>query len=247
MDRLRVSFLWRKAAELLFDAEQGLLLTLRRSLRNPGQVAQRYVEGERRSFVGPLAFFLLTTTLMYLVFFVFKDEYVAFMLDMQTSLWMQMGTSPDELFTPNSPFSLIGIQSLEDYSGLLFDVQQVFQTYVGLFIVVPAALLQHWLIGHRSVLECGVFELYTVAGGNLITAVLAPVLLLTYTPALMITGVLVQIALRVHAAGTFFERTARARVLAPLAYVASIIAFIALSLFLGLLLGVVYATMSGTP
>lgn len=245
VDRLHVSFLWRKLAELLFDAEQGLLLTLRRTVRNPGRVARRYVDGERRSFVGPLAFFLLITTAMYLVYFVFKDEYVTFMIDLQTSMWAQMGTSPDELFTADSPFAWFGVQSLEDYAGFIFDLEQYFQTYVGLFIVVPAAYLQHWLIGRRSVLECGVFELYTLAGGNLITAVLAPIFFLTYTPALIVTGVIVQVGLRVHAAGAFFERTPRARILAPLAYVAGMIAFVALSLFFGFLFGVVNAATTG--
>lgn len=245
LDRLRASFLWRKLADRLFDAEHGLLLTLRHAVRNPGRLARRYIDGERRSFVGPLAFFLLTTTVVYLVFFVFKDEYVAFMLDLQTSMWAQMGASPDELFSADAPLAVFGIESLEDYAAFLFDLQQFFQTYVGLLIVLPAAYVQHGLIGRRSVLECGVFELYALAGGNLITAVLAPALFLTYTPALMMTGILVQVAMRAHAAGAFFERTLRARVLAPLAYLAGMIAFIALSVFLGFLFGIAYAVLLG--
>lgn len=245
LDRLRFAYFRRKIVDLLFDVEHGLLHTLRLAARNPGRLARRYVEGERKSFVGPVAFFLLTTTGMYLVYFVFKAEYVQFMLDMQTAMWAEMGTDPETLFGPDTPFSVFGIESLDDYAGFVFDLQQYLQTYVGLFVAVPAALLQRHLIGGWSTIEAGVFELYTLAQGNLIAAVVAPICFLTYTPALMAVGLVIQVALHAYAAGAFYDRTLRARVLVPLSYLAGMLAFVVLSMVLGFLFGFGYEVYTG--
>ena len=66
-DQLTIRTVWREFAERFLKLERGLPKTVGLALVAPGQLARRYVEGERRKFVNPVSFLLIGSALAVLL------------------------------------------------------------------------------------------------------------------------------------------------------------------------------------
>ncbi|WP_251924264.1 DUF3667 domain-containing protein [Salinibacter ruber] len=163
---LRVLYLVQRFLESaldLEDLERGVGQTLRRAAQNPGRVARRYVDGERKEFVNPLGYFLLTATATFLVFSMFQEAWVQGQAEAFEATWRSLGTRPDEVFRSGSPLRSLGWSSAQDLAAGIFQFFQQVQTYVGLFTCIVAGLLLRWAFPERTAAETLVFELYVTA------------------------------------------------------------------------------------
>lgn len=223
---LRVRYLVRRFFESVLDLEdleRGVGQTLVRAAQNPGRVARRYVDGERREFVNPLGYFLLTATATFLVFSIFQEAWVTSQAEAYEAMWKSMGTDPKEVFRSGSPLRSFGWTSAQDLAGDFFEWFQQLQTYIGLFTCVIAGLLLSWALPKRTLAETLVFELYVTAQATLFLGVLGPVCFWGAPTLIGILPVLLQIGLHAHGAGAFFGTSWTARFLPVTAYVASTI------------------------
>ena len=226
---LRVLYLVRRFLESaldLEDLERGVGQTLRRAARNPGRVARRYVDGERREFVNPLGYFLLTATATFLVFSVFQEAWVQSQAEAYEVMWQSLGASSDEIFRPGSPLRSLGWSSAQDLAAGIFQFFQQVQTYVGLFTCAAAGLLLRWGFPKRTVAETLVFELYVTAQATLFLGMLGPLLFWGAPAFIGVLPIFLQVGLHVHGAGAFFGTRWRARLLPPCAYLASVVLFV---------------------
>ncbi|MCS3631127.1 DUF3667 domain-containing protein [Salinibacter ruber] len=221
---LRVLYLVRRFLESaldLEDLERGVGQTLRRAAQNPGRVARRYVDGERREFVNPLGYFLLTATTTFLVFSFFQEAWVQGQADAYEVMWQSLGTSADEIFRSGSPFRSFGWSSTRDLARGIFQFFQQVQTYVGLVNCVVAGLLLRWALPRRSFAGTLVFELYVTAQATLFLGVLSPLFFWGAPAFIGALPIFLQVGLHAHGAGAFFGTRWTKRLLPVCTYVAS--------------------------
>mgnify|MGYP006273749807 CR=1 FL=1 len=244
LPRVTLHHLFHRLQELLLDVENGLLHTTWHVLRHPGNVARRYVSGERKPFVGPVAFFFLTTTALFLIYTLFEDEYVR----LQTT---QIRTALEAVgmqgIRPENPFaSLIGGTSPEDLARWTFQVQKTLQTYLSLVVCLIGAGLLSVLFPARSFIESVVFELYTVSQSLLLIAVATLLLFFVDPGTLLLVAPLISLGAHAWAAPAFFttSSTTTARTMVPLMYAAGGLIFMVLVMLAGLLVGVGHAVLS---
>jgi Protein of unknown function (DUF3667). len=211
----------------LEDLERGVGQTLRRAARNPGRVARRYVDGERREFVNPLGYFLLTATATFLIFSIFQEAWVQSQAEAYEVTWRSLGINSQEVFRPGSPLRSLGWSSTHDLAAGIFQVLQQVQTYVGLFTCVAAGLFLRWAFPERTVAETLVFELYVTAQATLFLGVLSPLFFWAAPAYIGILPIFLQVGLHTHSAGAFFGTRWRARLLPACAYLASGIVLVA--------------------
>lgn len=224
---LRVRHLVRRFFESaldLEDLEQGLGQTFLHAAQNPGRVARRYVEGQRKQFVNPIGYFLLTATITFLVFLAFRETWVQGQAQVYESMWQSMGTDPSQVFQAGSPLrSTFGWTSAQELAGSMFDWFQQLQTYVGILTCVLAGLLLRWTMPNRTFTEIFVFELYVTAQATLFLGLIGP--LCFWSAPALIGGLplLLQTGLHAHGGKVFFGSGEKAILLPVLAYLASII------------------------
>ena len=211
----------------LEDLERGVGQTLRRAAQNPGRVARRYVDGERREFVNPLGYFLLTATATFLVFSMFQEAWVQGQAEAFEATWRSLGIHPEEVFHSGSPLRSLGWSSAQDLAAGIFQFFQQVQTYVGLFTCVVAGLLLRWAFPERTAAETLVFELYVTAQATLFLGVLGPLLFWAAPAYIGVLPIFLQVGLHIHGAGAFFGTRWRARLLPACAYLASGIVLVA--------------------
>ena len=221
---LRVLYLVRRFLESaldLEDLERGVGQTLRRAAQNPGRVASRYVDGERREFVNPLGYFLLTATTTFLIFSFFQEAWVQGQANAYEVMWQSLGTSADEIFRSGSPFRSFGWSSTRDLARGIFQFFQQVQTYVGLVNCVVAGLLLRWALPRRSFAGTLVFELYVTAQATLFLGVLSPLFFWGAPAFIGALPIFLQVGLHAHGAGAFFGTRWTKRLLPVCTYVAS--------------------------
>ncbi|MCS3678876.1 hypothetical protein GGP72_002686 [Salinibacter ruber] len=207
---LRVLYLVRRFLESaldLEDLERGVGQTLRRAAQNPGRVARRYVDGERKEFVNPLGYFLLTATATFLVFSMFQEAWVQGQAEAFEATWRSLGTRPDEVFRSGSPLRSLGWSSAQDLAAGIFQFFQQVQTYVGLFTCIVAGLLLRWPFPERTAAETLVFELYVTAQATLFLGVLGPLLFWAAPAYIGVLPIFCRLASTPTAPGRFSERT----------------------------------------
>lgn len=222
--KLRVAYLLRRFLESVLDLEdleRGIGQTLRRAAQNPGRVARRYVDGERREFVNPLGYFLLTATATFLVFSIFQEAWVQGQAEAYEAIWRSLGVNPDEIFRSGSPLRSYGWSSTQDLARGIFQWFQRLQTYVGLVNCVVAGLLLQWALSRRSFAEILVFELYVTAQATLFLGVLGPLFFWGAPAFIGVLPILLQVGLHAHGAGAFFGTRWKKRLLPVCTYVAS--------------------------
>jgi hypothetical protein len=224
------------------DLERGVWRTIVQAARNPGRVAKRYVDGERKGFINPIGYFLLAATVAFLVFLLFREAWVQAQVEVLTTTWRSMGLEPPKLFEPGAPYrAMFGVTSTRELAQVLFEWVQQLQTYSGFVIGAAAALFLRTFFPRYSLGEALVFELYVAAQATVFTALLAP-LFFTAGPALVgAVGPLLQVGLHAHGGRAFFGGHWRGWLLPALAYPAGMVAFILLSALVGLVGGILVA------
>jgi hypothetical protein len=246
---LAVRYLVRRFFESaldLEDLERGIGQTFLQVARNPGRVARRYVEGERKAFVNPIGYFLLTATITFLVFVLFREAWVQGQAEVMRTTWQSLGIDPAEPFQPGSLYrAQFGWTSTRDLAGALFDWVQQTQTYVGLLNSVVAAALLGWFFPERRFAETLVFEFYVTAQATLFLGVLAPFCFWISPAFIGILPLFLQTGLHVHGGGAFFETEWNAYLLPPLVYLMTILMMIVASAGVTLLLTAIYVGAGG--
>lgn len=208
----------------LEDLERGVGQTFLQAARNPGRVARRYVEGERKQFVNPIGYFLLTATITFVIFLTFRETWVQGQAQVYRSMWQSMGTDPSQLFSAGSPLrTAFGWTSAEEIAGSMFDWFQQLQTYVGLLTCVIAGLLLRWTGPGGTFAEIFVFELYVTAQATLFLGLLSPLCFLGAPALIGALPLLLQTGLHAYGGASFFGPGWKAILLPVLAYGASIL------------------------
>lgn len=211
-----------RAFRVISDVEGGLLYTLRVSLRNPGEVARRYVDGEIRRFVNPISYLLLTVTGLYLVLGLFESRYVEFILSEIYNPTFVPGSSEASTFDPENPFvKWLGASTEREYATALFDWQRQYLTLINSFNVLPITV-GTWLFFRKqsTLAETAVLVIYVVAQTALFNVVVTSLSVSFNSMAVLISaGTLVSLGLHMWAATAFYERSAKTVVFALLGYV----------------------------
>lgn len=224
---LRVRTLARLFVESVLeleDLEQGVGQTIVQAARNPGRLARRYADGERKRFINPIGYFLMAATFTFLVLLLFKEAWIQGQTEMLLAAWGSMGVEPAVLFGPEGAYrSALGVTSPQELVRWMFGWIQQLQTYTGLLTSVVASLFLWGLFSDSSVAETFVFELYVTAQATVWMGLLAP-LFFAFAPVLIgVAGPLLQIGLHAHGGGAFFEGRWKARLLPVFAYLTGMI------------------------
>lgn len=244
--RLRTRELMRRFADSVLniaDLGNGLWATLLEGTRNPGRLALRYVNGERVRFVNPIGYFLIGTTLMFLLLTLTSTEWIQGMTEMYRAQWTAMGLDPEEMFGPEGIFRKgFGLRSVEDYSEVVFIILQQTQTYLSLLLCLVAAGLLYGLLSGYTFAELVVFELYATAQAKLFFVVASPILLITPTAFWFVLGPALQLGVLAFAGLGFFGERWKGGLLPPLTYVGAYLVWLVISVLVGIVTGIGVAT-----
>lgn len=221
--RLTLRKLWRDFAARFLKLENGLLLTFRALLWQPGVVSKAYVEGQRRRYVNPIAYFTISLAVGLLTFGLYEAKMEAHMY---------------EQFAGQA-----GLEDLSDAYGedaaALFARQfvQLFSDYYNFFgflICVPFVLFLRLFFGgaphHYNLAEIAVWGTYTLAQASLIGALLAPLSLVMSIGAYSGISIFINFLYAWLMAKGFVEAKFSNRILCVIAFAAG---FLAYMLFFG--------------
>lgn len=160
--RLTMKLLWREFTERFLKLERGLLRTVREMTFDPAGLISRYVGGQRRSYLNPFSYLVLSSVLLVIVIQVtgFTEEMAAYARNTMYDQMAAAGNSVPPAF----------IQLYTDFiAGLSKN-----SLYTTLGMALPFALLLK-LFFYRSpynVAEHFVFVLFTFAQVGLVIALL---------------------------------------------------------------------------
>jgi len=228
--------LWQQVVFVFFDLERGFLYTVRKMTTSPDQVARRYLDGEHRRFLSPVAYYLIMVTLLVIGYSLLEDAWIE-----QMSEGMKLfGTlSEDEL---QATYDALGVDNREDYLRYFFDKMVSYSQYLGVLSVGAIALGARVLLKERTVAEWlavslfvwGQISLYTCLF-QFVTVYLAPL----WTT---LVGALVQTIMVAWTFSIFGESRWKSALLALLGMYGGIIV---MSLIFGLMLVAIVALFSG--
>ncbi|MEM0962611.1 MAG: DUF3667 domain-containing protein, partial [Bacteroidota bacterium] len=152
-DQLTLRVIWSQFAERFLKLERGLPATLRLALADPGRLARRFVDGERRRFVNPISFLLIGSAVAVLLLPVYapadrmQEEFATTADSTQMSASMELGFrmgggNPDSL-TAEQRAALQEVQA--DYQERFVPTYlETIQQLNALFTLVLAALIAAW-------------------------------------------------------------------------------------------------------
>lgn len=129
--RLTLRRLWSEFAARFLNLEQGFGRTLWELFTDPGGVARRYVEGERRRYTNPLSYFLFATAVSLLTFTVVDQAMIE---EMARVL-------PEDFGEGESMQALFGPDPAQGYAEFVVGTIKQFNTYLSIFLCIPFALL----------------------------------------------------------------------------------------------------------
>lgn len=161
----------------LFTVNAPLIITLKSLILNPGKLFTSYLEGQRRKYYKPVAFFLLTT-LIYLII----RSLLGINIFENSSIVVQDSAETGELLTKGRNFMLLNINNLlfffvftlAFFKKLFFYSKQTLAEYlaiafylVGMYtIIVTLNLFLIKYIGPQlqplAILIMGIYFLYTM-------------------------------------------------------------------------------------
>lgn len=221
--RLTLWRFWHEFAERYLKLESGLWLTFREMCTDPGGVARRYIEGQRRRYTNPLGYFLLTATVLVialtLVEPIYKERMVEQTRQMNAQLYgPEAPERTEEAFTHIFPEA---DDPMRAYVDFYVGFQKQMNTYLSLVLCVVFALLLRFVFpgpaqGGHTLAEMLVFSTFIVAHGILLSLpVLYGLVLANFAQSMiaMFLGVVVYIALAAWGARAFFSPTAASSVL----------------------------------
>ena len=219
--------------------DHGLPHTLRALFRSPGDLARRYVAGERQHFTHPLTVLLLSAVFVVLTFPLYEAP-----------LRAQAAENMRQQFAEQSPESRAISQRLmgtpEEFADKTVAFVKSNMKVVAFANAFPLAFVLAALLRRRyTVAEWLVATMYLVAGVNIVTGLTNPLLFLGL-PAVGLnvsSNAMSLVNLSLFAAATgwmatrFYRPGARAAVLGAVAYAVSIAFLLALSVVAGIAWG----------
>lgn len=214
-ERLSLRQLWREFAQRYLKLERGLLLTFRQMFTDPGGVARRYVEGQRRRYLNPLSYFLLGATVALLMYTVLGDRLLE---AMEVEVRRQFDANPQNLeaFT-----TIFGDDPVRGYVNLVFGAIKTAYTYLMLLLALPLAGLLRLLRSETgyNIAETTVFTLYVVGHAIILTSILLPLTVAYGAYVGMTIGFGVFILYTVYAARGFYGPTLQNMLLSVVAMI----------------------------
>ncbi|MEM1125424.1 MAG: ankyrin repeat domain-containing protein [Bacteroidota bacterium] len=143
IDRLTFKVLFAEFARKFLNFEQGLLATIKEMMVDPGGVARRYIQGQRKRYVNPLTYIVFGSALNVIVYRV--SGMMERIVDAQLQTVAQDGQDPGTAMMLSTMMEFLVENTL----------------YLTLFAVVPMAFMLRWLLGsNHTRAEMMVMPLY---------------------------------------------------------------------------------------
>jgi hypothetical protein len=137
--RLTLRRFWHEFAARYLKLESGLWLTFRELCTDPGGVARRYVQGERRRYTNSLGYFVLVATFA-LVVFTLTEPVLRTQIEgqVQQQVVQQLSAGGESMEEANALFPERGIAGA--YLDAVLNAQKSAHTYLTLFFCIAMAL-----------------------------------------------------------------------------------------------------------
>lgn len=148
---------------IFMDLDRGFLYTLRMMTLRPNEVVRRYLDGERRRFMSPVAYFLLAVTASIVVIGLLQDQFVAAIAARVTDAELQMASAA------------LGVDSAHAYAEMVHRYAVQYQTYLHAAGMLPVAVALRLMLRHRTTAEWTVFATFVCAQQALYNTMLMPV------------------------------------------------------------------------
>ena len=225
--------------ENLLEMRRGFLYTLWQVACRPGDVARRYVTGERKTFVNPLTLFLVVATAVFLAYGFAEDAMVEYL--MQSSRL----SIPDAAFQDSEFQEIFGVTSRQAYGERVFAWLRRIYSYVGLGYCLMVAVAYRLFFSSRTVAENLVFELFVITQANLFsTAVVVGLTALGITSPLLIgSGFVLTVLLHLPAGRAYFDGTWKEGLLTMIGFLAGYVLFLLVTVALTFTGGVLYGVL----
>jgi hypothetical protein len=146
--------LWQQVVFVFFDLERGFLYTVRKMTTSPDQVARRYLDGEHRRFLSPVAYYLIMVTILTIGYSLVEDAWIR---QMGESMAMFTGSTGEQMETAYKAF---GVDDREGYLRAMFDLIVAYSQYFGVVSVLGIAIGVRVLIKQRTLAEGLAVSLY---------------------------------------------------------------------------------------
>ncbi len=236
-ERLTLRGLGRDLVARVFNLEDGLLLTLRRALADPGGLARAFVAGERRRYVNPLSFFLLAATLALFSLLWLEDTIQSGIVDLYRNMGFYENMEPKQYRVQQK---LFGEDPLTGIASLATNLIVQAYTYLMLVQALVYAAFVRFFFGNRYLFaETVVLGLYGFGAAVCLSALLsAPVVWAFGYTGFMVMGFATSIGFILHATLGFYARSWKTAALALLSYVLTLVAYTLVSGLLGIGLAV---------
>lgn len=229
---LTFRYLGQQVVRVFFDLERGFLYTFRKMLIAPGEVARRYLDGEQRRFISPVAYYIIAITISILVTTLLWDSLIdnALLNASRHGDVEQMDRLAERL----------GYDGRRAFLEDVLDKFMNYQMYLSLATVFSTAAALRVYLSFRTLAEWTVVSTFSTAQGILYTAVLTPVMLSIDMPNVQAAvGIGIQLLLIGWVASAFGENRWRSAILGAVSYATGFI--VASLVFAVLAFGVVFS------
>jgi hypothetical protein len=217
--RLTLRGLWDEFAQQFLALDRGLWFTAAELTLRPGDVIRRYLDGQRRRYVGPVSYLFFGTALLLLAMQLsFGDR------DLEA-----IRKSATYMTEPGRRGAFMSPRQADAYARLMFEMTRN-MTARTLGMAVPFALLLRRLFRRTGInlAEAGVFTLYAFAHTCVLYAPFEP--LFAATDASMnargVASMVAYVAVCTHAALGFFGRRLGSAVRVNVAFFGSYFLFL---------------------
>jgi hypothetical protein len=153
---LTVARLWHQMVKVFFDLERGFLYTMRKMVVGPGEVARRYLDGERRRFISPMAYFLIAITGLIVSYELNEARWIQQMVESMNAFGEEPGDRMQGL-------QELGFASQREYAEYAFNLTKKYYTYYSGYAVLAMALGMHVVFRDRTLAEWLAVALFTWA------------------------------------------------------------------------------------
>lgn len=208
---LTFRYLGQQVVRVFFDLERGFLYTFRKMLTAPGEVARRYLDGEQRRFISPVAYYIIAITVSILVTTLLWDS----MIDNALSNADRFG----DVEQIDRSADMLGYDGRRAFMEDILSMFMDYQMYLNLATIFSMAAALRMYLSFRTLAEWTVVSTFSTAQGILYSAVLAPVLLYIDMPYVQgAFGIGTQVLLIGWIASAFGENRWRSAVLGVVSY-----------------------------
>jgi len=232
---LTFRYFGQQVVRVFFDLERGFLYTFRKMLVAPGEVARRYLDGEQRRFISPVAYYIIAVTISILVTTLFWDALIDHALT-NAGRYGDVGQM-------DRAAEALGYDGRRAFLEGILDKFMNYTMYLNLATVFSMAAALRVYLSFRTLAEWTVVSTFSTAQGILITAVLTPVMMTINMPNVQaVLGLGVQMLLIGWVASAFGENRWRSAVLGAVSYATGFIiaSLVMAALAVGVIFGIEY-------